>query len=90
MLEADDVRVVAVKEIRRPPVGIQILFLNFKTHPLGVGVSFGYIGDGQGKTGKAGVCGGDRLAEARGKGGDAALPGQVISDKGNVEDRIIH
>jgi hypothetical protein len=90
MLEADNVRVVAVEEIRRPPVGIQVVFLYFKAHPVRIGVSFGYVGNGKGETGKAGVSGGNGLAEARGKGGNAALPGQVIADKGNVENRIIH
>jgi hypothetical protein len=63
--------------------------MNLKTHPVRICVSFAYVGNGKGETGKARVGGGDRLAKAGGKGGNAALTGQVISNKGNVEDRII-
>jgi hypothetical protein len=34
--------------------------------------------------------GGYGLAKARGKGGDAALTGHIVSDKGNDKNRIIH
>ena len=82
MLHADDVRAAEVEEIRRAPVGSQVLLLDLEANRVRIRVATRQIVHRHRETLALGVLGRHRGEHIRGKGGDAAFPRQVVAQKG--------
>ena len=86
MLDRDDLDVINVQEIRRAPVGVEFLLVDFKTNARRIIVTFGAIVDCSHDAFAIRILGCDRLANVRGKRRDAALPGHVVSQESDAVD----
>ena len=86
VLDANHVHVADAQEIRRPPVGGDVLLLNFKADLRRVVVPALHVVDGHGEALSLGKLGRHGSAQVRRERGDAAPPGQVVPHEGDVSD----
>src|SRR5438067_8305233 len=87
VLDRDDLDVVNVQEIRRTPVGVDLLFVDLKTDTRRIIVAFRVIVNCSHEALAMRVRGCDRLANVGRKCRDATLPWHIISKKGDAVDR---
>jgi hypothetical protein len=86
VLQADDVHVADVEEIRGTKIGGKVLFLNFEANYFGVLISINNVIDGNRETLALWMRSGDGAQQIGRKRRDAALAWQVIADKSNLAD----
>src|SRR5260221_11851147 len=86
VLNRNHLDVIDVQEIRRPPVRIQLLFIDFKTNPGRVVIPLRPIIHRAYNRMTFGICHGYGLAEIVGVSSDTALPWKVISQKSDSTD----
>ena len=84
VLNADDVHVADVEEVRRALVGGEILLFYFKTHDAGILVPLLDIIDRHRKALALGVLRRHRGEQVGREGGDAALARQIVAEKGDL------
>ena len=86
VLQADDVHVADIEEVRGAQIGRQVLLLNFEANHLRVLVAARNVVDRYGEALALGVraCdGGKQVGRER---GNAALARQVVADKSDLAD----
>ena len=87
VLQADDVHVADVEEVRGAQIGRQVLLLNLETNHLRILVAALNVIDRYGRsTGSADARTGDGGQQVGRERGDAALARQVVADKSNFAD----
>jgi hypothetical protein len=73
VLQADDVHVADVEEVRRTQIGRQVLLLNLEANYVRVFVAAFDVVDRHGETLALGIHGGHGRKQVGGEGGNAAL-----------------
>ena len=86
VLQADDVGMADVEEIRRPQIGGQVLLLDFEAHFRRILVAALEVVDRHRKALGPGLVGRHRRPQVGGEGGDAAFARQVIAEEGDLPD----
>jgi hypothetical protein len=86
VLQAKNINVYEIQEIRRPPVCGDILLGNFETDFGRVIVSLGVISHGDYRALQVGVLGGDCFAQIRCESGNSTLPRNIIRQKCNLSN----
>src|ERR1035438_464955 len=86
VLQADDVHVVDVEEVRGTQIGRQVLLLNLEANHFRVPVATRNVVDRHGHALTLRMRSRDGRKQVRREGGNAALSGQVIADKSNLVD----
>ena len=84
VLQADDVHVVDVEEVRGTQIGRQVLLLNLEANHFRVPVATRNVVDRHGHALALRMRSRDGRKQVRREGGNAALSGQVIADKSNL------
>ena len=84
MLHTEHVSGVEVQEIRRPPVGIQVLFLKLESHARRIFIALHTIVDGSHETIGSRNRAHHRLRKIMRKGRDSAQPWQVVAEEGDA------
>ena len=72
MLDAEQIGVVEIQVVRRPPVGVEVFLLDFELHALRIVVPVRAIIDGNDVAVRRRMCGADGLAQIVGKRGNPA------------------
>jgi hypothetical protein len=83
VLQADEIHIVAVQEIRGPPVRGWVILHQLEAHARRIGVAVVGVVHGQGEASRLRVRGGDGLAQIGREGGNPALARQIIADEGD-------
>ena len=86
VLQADDVDVADVEEVRRALVGGQVLFLDLEANFRRIFVAALEVVDRHRKALGLGLLGRHRRQQVGGEGGDAAFARQVIAEEGDLPD----
>ena len=86
VLHRDDLDVIDVQEIRRAPIGVEFLLVDLKPNARRIIITFRAIVDCSHDAFAIRILGCDRLADIRGKSGDAALPRHVVSQESDAID----
>jgi hypothetical protein len=86
VLQADDVHVADVEEIRSAQIGRQVLLLDFETNHLRVLVAILNVIHRDGEALALGMRACDSGKQIGREGGNAALARQVVADKSNLAD----
>ena len=86
VLQADDVDIADVEEIRGAQIGGQVLLLNLEANHFRIFVAALNVIDRHREALALGMRACDGGKQVGGEGGDAALARQVVADKGDLAD----
>lgn len=84
VLQAHEVNVIDIQEISSAAIRLNIFFNEFKPHPGGISVTGLEVVDRHGDARRFAIFGGDSFAEVGGKGGNAALARQIVTNEGQT------
>ena len=84
VLDADDIHIADVEEVRRALVGREILLFYFETHDAGILVPLLDIIDRHSKALALGVLRRHRGEQVGREGGDSTLAREVVAEKGDL------
>ena len=82
VLHAEGVHVREVEEVGRADIGGDVGLGNFEADGVRVGVGAGAVGHGDDGAVPVRVHGNHRITQIAREGGDAALPGRIVAEKG--------
>ncbi len=86
VLQADDVHVADVEEVRGPQIGRKVLLLDLEANYFRVRVAARNVVDRHGQTLALGIRAGHGGQQVGGKRSDAAFAWQVVAHKRNLAD----
>ncbi|HWR54665.1 MAG TPA: hypothetical protein VN428_26390 [Bryobacteraceae bacterium] len=86
MLQADDVHIADVEEVRRAQIGRQVLLLNFEANHLRVLVATGNVVHRHGEALALWVCASDGGKQVGRERSNAAFARQMVANKSDLAD----